>query len=346
MNREIHRPSSTGDPTDVAIIGGGPIGLELAVSLRHHGVSLRHFEAGTIGQTITWYPREVRFFSSPERIALAGVPFLTAHQEKATREEYLSYLRAIVGQFGLAVETYKKVTALRATEAGFRLEVVDTPEAAHGDLGHTSPSDPEVVEAKRVVIAIGDMHRPRALDIPGEDLPHVTHYFTEPHAYFGKRVLVIGGKNSAVEAALRCHRAGAEVAISYRRDAFPAQSVKAWLLPDLNNLVASGQIAFHPETEPVEIVRDAVRLRDTRTKSETEVAADFVLAMTGYAQDPTLFERAGVALIGTNRRPDVNLETMETNVPGLFAAGTAVAGTQGKFQLFIENSHPKLFGFG
>ena len=338
-----HPPS----PIDVAIIGAGPIGIECAVALRHHGVSLRHFDAGTIGRTITGYPREMRISSSPERIAIAGVPFPVPHQEKATREEYLAYLRAVVRQFDLPIETYRRVTALTPTDDGFQLTVTPSTELVGGDPIIPPPTSndeanpaSEIVHARRVILAIGDMHRPHHLGIPGEDLPHVSHFFLEPHDYFGRRLVIVGGKNSAVEAALRCHRAGANVHLSYRKPDFTETSVKAWNLPDMRNQVKLGEIGFSPETVPVEITREAIRLRHVTNGEETLVPAEFVLLLTGYDQDPTLFRMAGVALEGELGRPTLDPETMESNVPGVFVAGTAVAGSQRSHRLFIENSHP------
>ena len=323
--------------TQVVIVGAGPIGLELAANLKALGVAYEHIEAGQVGQTITWYPRQARFFSSPDRIALADLPLVTTDQTKATREEYLSYLRAFVRHFDLEVRTYERVAQIEPLREG-------------GFLVHTSRGvRGEVTQCKQIVLAIGDMHRPRYLRIPGEDLPHVSHYFEEPHQYFRKRLLIIGGANSAVEAALRCHHAGATVTISYRQPAFDERSVKYWLLPELRSLIKHEQIAFHPCTWPVCIEAGRVQLAPSHTPAcqacpgtpaeKFYVDTDFVLALTGYVMDTTLLEQTGVRLEGENRAPVVDLDTMQTNVPGLYIAGTAAAGTQIQFRLFIENCH-------
>ena len=333
----------------VVIVGAGPIGLELAVALRHHGVPVRHFDRGTIGQTITEYPKEVRFFSSPERLSIAGVPFRTAQQEKGTREEYLSYLRGVVTQFDLAIESFTEVVSIEPKSDRIELGIAPSLERAPGQALPTAPSgssrEPaETISASAVVLAIGDMHAPHRLEIPGEDQPHVAHRFDEPHAYVGKRLLVIGGRNSAVEAALRCHRAGAHVSLSYRRGEFRERSVKAWLLPDLKNQIRAGAIEFFPGTEPVSIGAGSVTLRgndESENPGETrEVDTDFVLVLAGFDQDPILFEKAGLSLGGGNDRPQLDVETMESSVPGIYVAGTAVAGSQRDYRLFIENSHP------
>ncbi len=328
-------PMSDPTSTDVLIVGAGPIGLELAVALKRAGVDFVHVDAGQIAQTITWYPYQTRYFSSPERIAIAGVPLVTPDQTKATREQYLAYLRGVVEQFDLRVRTYERVIHLERAADGF---TVTTDRRGSTRIYHTH----------RVVLAIGDMHRPRLLNIPGEDLEHVSHYFDEPHRYFRTRLLIVGGRNSAVEAALRCFRAGAEVSVSYRRDGFDEKSIKYWLLPEIRALIKAGKIGFHPRTIPtritpqrVELVpTDASGLADADAGPARKVAADFVLLLTGYEMDTTLFEMAGVELVGENRAPRFDPETMETNVPGLFVAGTAAAGTQHRFRLFIENCHP------
>lgn len=320
--------------TDTIIIGAGPIGLELAVVLRQLGTDYLQIEAGQIGQTITWYPRQVRFFSSPERIAISGVPLWAAHQEKASREQYLAYLRGVVEQFDLAINTYEAVNEIH--HAGGRFTVT---------------TNKQVHTAWRVVLAIGDMHHPRMLGINGEDLPHVSHYFDEPHRYFRQRLLVVGGRNSAVEAAIRCCRAGARVTISHRHQKFDSQSIKYWLLPELESLIRAGRIEVRPCTVPIAINQDCVLLQQiansqnalspsNTSKKPDVVRADFVLLLTGYEMDSTLFEMAGVELAGENRAPVHNPDTMETNVPGLYVAGTAAAGNQVRFRLFIENCHP------
>lgn len=317
--------------TDVLLVGAGPIGLELAVALKQAGVDYTHLEAGQLAQTITWYPKQTRFFSSPERIAIAGVALVTPDQTKATREQYLAYLRGVAQQFDLDVRTFEKVVGIdRRPDSGRFL--VTTHRGG----------EPQQYLANHVVLAVGDMHMPRMLHIPGEDLPHVSHYFDEPNMFFGKRLLIVGGRNSAVEAALRCHRAGAMVSISYRQPHFDATSVKYWLLPEIESLIKHGKIAFFPNTRPTRITPAAVDLAPTgeaAVSGKRVIDADFVLLLTGYQQDTTLFELAGIELEGENRAPAIDPQTMMTNVPNLYVAGTAAAGTQNRFRLFIENCH-------
>jgi len=294
-------------------------------------VNYIHFDARQIGYTITWWPRNTFFFSTTERIEIAGIPSQAGDQPRITGEQYLAYLRGIVEQFDLKVNTYEPVIDIKKDEKGFTLI--------------TNPlSGRKSYSTKKIVIAFGDMHRPRVLGIPGEDLPHVSHYLHDPHDYFRKRLLIVGGRNSAVESALRCWRMGAEVAISYRRPAFKERIVKATILPDLLTQIERGNIQFYPDTIPVEITKEAVHLAPTSTPADSapqliKHPADFVLLHTGFVQDTSLFERAGVKLEGSQKTPVCNPDTMESNIPGLYIAGTAAAGTQERYRLFIENCH-------
>jgi thioredoxin reductase (NADPH) len=310
--------------TDVAVIGAGPIGIELAVALKRAGVDYQHFDAKQIGYTISWFAPQTKFFSSNERIAIAGVPLMTADQSKATREEYLTYLRSVVMQFDLQIHTYEPLVNIEPRDREFIL----TTRRADGE---------RKTRAKRIVLATGGTDHPRRLNIAGEDLPHVSHYFEDPHFYFRKRVLIVGGKNSAVEAALRCYNAGAVVSMSYRREMFPEKSIKYWLLPEINGLIQSGKIVGHFQTEPTKITASHVTL--CRRDETFEVPADFVLLLIGYRQDNTLFKLAHVELHGDCGAPVYNEQTMETNVAGVYVAGTAVGGTQDKYRVFIENCH-------
>lgn len=323
---------------DVLLVGAGPIGLELAVNLKQASVNYLHLEAEQIGYTMSWYPRQARFFSSPDRIAIAGVPLQTVDQSKATREEYLSYLVGVVQQFQLAIQTYERVTSIeKSSVGGFYVR----SKTISGEQRH--------YHAQKVILAIGDMHEPRPLQhpsmglVPGCDLPHVSAYFHEPHRYAFRQLMIVGGKNSAVEAALRCHRVGAEVSLCFRQPAL-SDSIKYWLKPEMDGLLASGAIRGYPGCVPVEITPREVILARVNEKGEPTsqreyVPADFVLLLIGYQMDSRLLAAAGVELQGPSRTPVVNPETMETNVPGLYMAGTATAGSQIQYRLFIENCH-------
>ena len=311
--------------SSVAIVGAGPVGLELAVALKRRGIDFIHFDAGQIGHTMSWWAPGTKWFSSNERIAIAGVPLNTADQNKATREEYLAYLRAVAQMFGLTVNAYEKVIDLARDEAGFTLTTDRRGER-------------RTYLAEKVVLAVGDTDFPTPFNVPGADLPHVHRYFRDPHAYYDQDLLVVGGRNSAVEAALRCHHAGARVAVSYRREFFPEKHIKYWLMPEIGGLIKSGRIDGFFQTNVANITPTHVTL--DRGGETFDVPADFVLLLLGYEMDRTLFERAGIQLLGPERRPEHDEATMETNVPGLYVAGTAVAGTQSsKYQLFLENCH-------
>jgi thioredoxin reductase (NADPH) len=316
----------------VSIIGAGPIGLELGVALKLAGVPYTQFDAQQVGYTISWWPRNTYFFSTTERIEIAGVPAPSTNQQRLTGEEYLAYLRSIVEQFDLQINTYEPVTGIQLVEGGFELQT----QPLTGMRRHF---------CEKLVLAIGDMHSPNRLEVPGEDLPNVDHYFTDPHRYFRKRLLIVGGRNSAAEAALRCWRAGARVCLSYRRPQFDSKSVKHWILPDLLAQIEAGTIEFFPGTLVHRISPGEVELVHCKpgtispSDKHITVPADFVLLLTGFKADQTLFELAGVELEGPNRVPKHNPETMETNIPGLYVAGTAAAGSQSKYVLFIENSH-------
>lgn len=303
--------------------------MELAVGLKRRGVDYVQFDAGQFGHTMTWWAPQTRFFSSNERIAIAGVPLETSDGTKCTREQYLTYLRGVVRQFALEVRTYEPVTDLERTGAG---EFVLTTKPQGGTERQT--------RARRVVLATGGTARARRLGIAGEDLPQVTHYFQEPHLYSGRRLMVVGGRNSAAEAALRCHHAGAKVTLSYRGEGLARSGggIKYWLLPELQGLIDAGRIEGLFGTTPVEIGPGRVRLRHA-DGGERDHPADFVLLMTGYEADMTLFGRAGARLSAGSGAPVFDVATMETSVPGLYVAGTAVAGTQSRYEVFIENAH-------
>lgn len=299
----------------VAIIGAGPIGIELAVAFKRAGIDYLHFDAAQIGATMQWYPLEMVFHSSADRLAIAGVPIQVPDQQKIKREEFLAYLRAVVLQFDLDVRTYERVENITGR--------------------FTLQTNRGTYEVSEIVLAIGAMHRPKLLNVPGEDLPHVSHYFRDPHTYFRKKLLIVGGRNSAVEAAVRCQRAGAEVTISYRRDDFDPASVKFWLLPEVRAMIRDGHVRFLPRTWPLEI-----RERSVLLNTGHELETDFVLALTGYRQDTALFEMLDVDLQGGDRKPRLDQETMETNVAGVFVAGTAVAGSpEERVRVIVEDCH-------
>ena len=263
MNQSYH---------DVAVIGAGPIGLEMTVALKKAGIDYILFDKGQVGQTITWFPRLMKFFSSPDRIAIAGVPIPRIDESKCSREEFLAYLRSVALQFDLKINSYENVTSILHEDSTFFI--------------HTEKrGEKRLYQVKSVVIATGSTDTPRLLDIPGENLPHVSHYFEEPHRYFKQRVLVVGGRNSAVEASLRCHHCGADVILSHRGSEFDPKSIKYWLLPELLGLYARGELPVYHNTVPKEIRSQSVVLERPDSGDTFDVDADFVLLMVGYLAD-------------------------------------------------------------
>lgn len=324
----------TGKQTvQVAIVGAGPTGVELAVALTRAGVDFLLFDAGQVGHTIAWWPKHTRFYSTSERIAMPGLPLTIFDQQHPTNDEYLAYLRGVVQQFDIQIQTY---------------ESVERVEKMANDTFHLTTShkgQQRQYQARFVVLATGGMAQPRLLNIPGENLPHVSHYLHDPHDYFQQELLVVGGRNSAVEYALRCWRAGAKVTLSYRRAELPNKSIKPALMQDLETVVREGKIKFLPGTIPVEINSYSVKLAETDLHGqpiqgqEQNLPFDFVLLCTGYQADVRLFKQLGVKLQGVEQAPTNNPETMETNIAGVFVLGTAAGGTQSKFTHFIETSH-------
>ncbi|MDX1663193.1 MAG: NAD(P)-binding domain-containing protein [Candidatus Promineifilaceae bacterium] len=316
----------------VAIVGGGPIGIEMAIALERAGIDYVLFEAKQIGQTISTWPPNTHFFSTPEHVALAGIPVQNVDQRAITGEQYLAYLRMLVEYFDLKIQNYEPVTDLVRKSDHFHLQSrrLDGREVSY--------------QFDKVILATGGLSAPRILGVPGEDLPHVSHYFPGPHPYFRRRLLVVGGKNSALEAALRCWRAGAEVTISYRRPQFDFDVVKPHLGDDVATRIEKGEIGFLPSTVVVEIAPGYVTLATCDEAFQVDGGSfrhetDFVLLATGFVADMELFRKVGVTLQGERKVPLYDPQTMETDVPDLFVAGTAAGGTQVKFEYFISTSH-------
>lgn len=317
--------------TDVIVVGAGPIGIELTIALSTLGIDTILIEARQIGATISEWPPATHFYSTPEHVALAGVPVHNTDQLPITGEQYLAYLRSLVEMFDLKLHNYEPVVNLWRDEE-------------HWIVQTRSRVGERIYKTRYVVLCTGGLARPRHLGIPGEDLPHVSHRFPGPHPYFQTRVLMVGGKNSALESALRCWHAGASVAISYRKSTFDVDVIKPHLAMDIGDRLRKKEIRFFPSTTLVEIspswvtlapIEDGKPLLYQTFKYET----DFVLLAIGFEADMSLFEKAGVFLQGQERSPIYDPKTMETNMPGSYVAGTAAGGTQERFTFFISTSH-------
>ena len=318
--------------TDVVIVGAGPIGLEVAAALKQAGASHIQLEAGQVANTITGWPRMTRFLSCPQGLSIAGVPTTSVGQDRLLGEDYLAYLRGVVRQFDLSINTFERVIALEKQAGGFHLRT-------------RKPFGQCEYRCRRVVLATGDMADHRRLGAAGEDLPHVRHGYDDPHEFFRRRVLVVGGRNSALEAVLRLWRMGTDVALSYRGDAIDPARTSHKLTPLVADLIHEGKIRFLPRTIPVEITPDAAVLAPTDDDGRatdgprSDQPADVVLILIGFVSDPALFELAGVAFDGDGGGPVFDPDTMETNVPGLYVAGTAAATREAGHSLFIDTCH-------
>jgi thioredoxin reductase (NADPH) len=311
---------------DVLIIGAGPAGLATAIAAAKRGLSYQVIEKGALVNSLLHYPTEMVFFTTPELMELGGMPFVSPH-DKPTRLEALRYYRRITDAFNIDVlfdETVVAVSREPGVPDGGGTFVVDT-RSARGIR--------RSLRGRTVVIATGAYDVPNLIGVPGEDLPHVSHYYTQPHPFYRKKVVVVGGKNSAAEAALDLFRAGAHVTLVHRRPAL-GESIKYWVKPDIENRIREGSIAARFDTCVVEIRPTSVVVEhETR---QSEIAADAVFLLTGYSSDTTLLREAGVDIDPVTCGPVFDPQTFETNVPGVYVAGAVVAGVQSG-KIFIEN---------
>ena len=309
---------------DVIIIGAGPAGLAAAIAAQKHGLDYTVLEKGVLVNALYDFPTYMVFFTTPELLEIGGMPFVTPY-DKPTRLEALRYYRRVADAYQLRVELGETVTSVHVPQPGgggtFTIETRST-------LGIERRLD-----SRTVVLAIGCYDNPNMIGIPGEDLPHVSHYYDEAHRYYRKQVVVIGGKNSAVEAALELFRAGVHVTLVHRH-AKLGSSVKYWVRPNIENRIAEGSIPARFETRVVEIRPAEVVVE--RDGQREVLPADHVLVMTGYRTDPTLMRQVGVRLHPETFVPEHDPKTFESNVPGFYIAGTALTGVHAG-RIFIEN---------
>jgi thioredoxin reductase (NADPH) len=308
---------------DVVIVGAGPSGLATAIACRHHRLDYLVVEQGALVDAIARFPLNMVFFTTPELLEIGGVP-LTTPYEKPTRAEALRYYRKVCDTFDLQVALFERVLGVERDGTG--------PDAAF-DVTTRSLGATRVRGARAVVLAMGYYDRPNLLGVPGEDLPHVSHYYSEPHPFYRRRVVVVGGKNSACEAALDLYRNGAHVTLVHR-GATLGDSVKYWVRPDIENRLKNGSITAHFDSQVVEIRPTAVVIDTAGTRQE--LAADAVLLLTGYRADPAFLQAAGIEVHDDSLVPRHDPLTFETNVPNLFIAGGQLAGKR-TGTVFIEN---------
>ncbi len=307
---------------DLIIIGGGPTGISIAIEAKRRGLSYIIFEKGTLVNSIYNFPSNMTFFSTSTNLEIGEIPFIS-HNDKPTRSVALEYYRRIVSHYGLKIKYLYKVNAINKVGDNYQI------------------NDNTRYQAKHVVIATGFYDHYRKLNIPGEDLPKVKHYYDDAHPYIGMNVLIVGAANSACDVALETWNNGAHVTMAVRKEnLYP--KVKYWILPNIQNRIKEGSIKAFFNTRLVSISEDHVVL-DTPDGVE-EIENDYVLAMTGYLPDFEFLSHVGIQLDERdNRKPILNPNTLETNMKNIYVAGVVVSGTSTS-ELFIENTrhHSKI----
>jgi thioredoxin reductase (NADPH) len=328
---------------DVIIIGAGPSGLSAAIAAKQQNLDYQVFEQGVLVNSIGRFPPQMVFFTTPELLEIGGLPFVSPY-EKPTRVEALKYYRKVVDAFDLRIAFGEKVLAVAAS-----------PGASMGSEGAIDPAAPEaeaprfavstrsklggqrVHHARNVIFAIGYYDHPVLIGVPGEAMAHVRHDYAEPYPHYRQNVVVVGGGNSAAESALELFRAGAHVTLVHRSASLKS-GIKYWVRPDIENRIKEGSIAARFNACVTEIRQTSVLVRSDGPGGPggaEELPADAVYLLTGYRADTDLMVRAGVVLDGRDA-PVHDPQTFETNVPGLFVAGGAIAGVDTD-TIFIEN---------
>ncbi|MEQ8577268.1 MAG: YpdA family putative bacillithiol disulfide reductase [Balneola sp.] len=301
----------------VIIIGAGPIGLATGIQLKRKNIPFKIIEKGCLVNSLFNYPTNMTFFSTSDRLEIGDVPFIS-HGPKPTRSEALEYYRRVAESFELPVHLYEAVEALEGKDGDF-----------------TVTTDKDVYKAEKVVVATGFYGSANMMGVPGEELAKVKHYYDEPHPYAWQKVLVVGGGNSAVDAALECYRAGAEVSVAVKYDTIKP-SVKYWVKPDIENRIKNEEITGYFNTEIKEIREKEVVLKTP--EGEKTIENDFVLAMTGYHPNYPLMEKFQIELTDDEKcMPVYKEDSLETKRKGVYVAGVVCGGLDTS-RLFIENS--------
>ena len=311
MNDSTSKPQTA----DVAIVGAGPVGLQAAILARRAGLTAVVLEKGCITNAVAGYPTYMTFFTTSERLEIGGHPLVTA-TDKPTRKEALDYYRKVVQNERLDVRQYTEVQGIGRSSEGFLVSTAGGP-----------------VQARFVIVATGYFDNPKQLRVPGEDLPNVSHYYTEAHPYYDRDVTIVGAGSSAADAALDLFRAGARVTMVHRGPDF-RHSLKYWVRPNLENRIKEGSIRAHMNAVVQNITPDAVHIICEHGPLTIPTQQTFLL--TGYYADPSLLQGCGVNCDPETMAADLNPATFETNVPGLFVIGSAGTGTRTS-DVFIEN---------
>jgi thioredoxin reductase (NADPH) len=304
---------------DVITIGAGPTGLACAIEAKRAGMLALVIDKGCLCNSLYHYPTNMSFFTTPERMEIGDIP-MTISGFKPTRSEALRYYRRVVEHYGIDLRLYERVKRIDGHDGHFAVHT-------QGDSGSFE------YHGKKIVIATGYYDFPNRLEILGEELSHVSHYFTDPHPYWNQDVVVIGGKNSAAEAALELFRGGARVTLVHRGTEM-GKSLKYWVKPDIENRIRAGEIRamFHSHVNRIEPHRVVVQ----DSGPEISIPAEQVFALTGYHPDFSFLEQQGIILDPGTRRPQANSETLETNRSGIYVAGVIVGG-KNTSDIFIEN---------
>jgi thioredoxin reductase (NADPH) len=305
---------------DIVCIGAGPTGLATAIEAKRAGMRPLVIDKACLCNSIYRYPVNMVFFTTPELLEIGDLP-LVCVAEKPTRVEALKYYRRTAEHYGLELRLYERVLRVDGHDGNFTV------------VTKTDGGLEEEYHGKKIVLATGYYDLPNKLGVSGEELPHVSHYYTEPHEYWNLDIVVIGGKNSAAEAALDLYRNGARVTLLHRNRDLGA-SIKYWVRPDIENRIKAGQVKALFETRVKEITKSDVVV--VNGAGEKRLPARQVFALTGYHPDYTFIESLGVKLDPESRKPALNPTTLESNVPGVYLAGV-VTGGRHTGEIFIEN---------
>jgi thioredoxin reductase (NADPH) len=312
--------SRSDNRVDVLVIGAGPTGLASAIEAQRAGFKVIAIDKGCVVNSIFNYPANMTFFTTPELLEIGDIPFSTAHQ-KPTREEALEYYRKVAEHYRLPIAQYQWVKTVNGRDGDFHVTTTDR-------LGRIYD-----YRTRKLIVSTGYYDLANLLNIPGEDLPKVFHYYREPHPYFDNDVLVIGGKNSAAISSLDLWRHGARVTLVHRGPKMH-HHVKYWVLPDIENRIKNGEIKAYFNSSIGEILADHVVIYTP--EGVVRVKNDFVFALTGYHPDYDFLRSMGIELSSDQCRPVCDPQTLESNVPGIYVAGVIVAGSRTN-EIFIEN---------